>query len=461
MITSPEMAPELSNFEKESAALLTALSGQPIAWADVAENYTLVRETTGSANHKLGSVPAWGFDCYRRRDMATVSSILDWAVWYCTQPLHENESLSPNPAYRVRIDGGTYALAALATLAGRHELATALLARCKASVAWCVLAAFTGSARRLIADNPRPPHIPTVLVAGGPFDLLPGGPLVPYVASAGKRGWVRVDTPTGHDGPFEGMNDGHLRVLLAQAVGLDYLASKYDFQHKLFTRVRQRASLPPWGLGTVDVGVARAAMADPTSVTIPRDVHRWTLPCLPSIPFTVVRRRSGAVEFACLHSGGSSTGTKMVEVVFADGLRVMGSADNGQRGGKKQTMNIQAQDCIERPDGWLCQWTSGEGTPQLVRRPSLTEDPIVWRVNSSPEGSVFVADGIVAPPTPDPRPHPIPVPEPPPQSAGRLSYLGEAGPGQSVYGSKSSKTIVRPIHSEGEWVNRWIVEEKA
>lgn len=453
----------MTSFDRESRALLAGISGQPVAWADVAENFDLEKHQTSSANHKLGSIPAWGFDCLRRKDSGSTGRIMDWTGWYADQPLHENEALTPHSAYRVRIDYGSRALAALCFLSGQDQLGERMLARGKASVGWALAGAFTGPACLLdpADSNPQPVSVPHLIVADGPLDQ--GGVSAPYIAGVGKRGLVREDPPGpgGHFGPFQGLNDGHLRILVAQALTLPYSSSRYSGQHQLYNAIQARVSMMPWGLSPSEVALARAYLRFPQDPTAAREIHSWTLPCLPEHPFRYVRRASGAIELAMIHAPASSTGTKAVEVVMADGRRFIGSPDNGQRGGQATNrQNMQELETIEEADRWRTRWVSGEGKEIFVQRPAAA-DPIVWSIASERAQSLFLVPGITPQPQPDPSPAPQPQPHPP-AGAGALVYLGPGAPGESVYGSRSQRMIVREIHGDpaSGWAKRWIAEEK-
>lgn len=375
----------MSTFESEGRALSSAIAGLPVAWVDVAGTYDLKQSRAGSANHRLGSIPAWGLDAWRRREMQTVNSVLEWCDQYLSRaPLHENEALSSNTVYRERMDVGTYALALLAHLAGRTALRDQLYGRLRASVAWCLLGAHQGPARRLVKDNPQPIDRPHVLLADGPLYPIPGGgAAVPYIAGVGMRGWVRDVGTSGHSGPFTCLDGRSRQAMIAQVLGLSY--SIKFFGPDVATLI-QTHNLPPWGLTPQEIALVRAYLADATDPALASEIHSWTLPCLPDLPFTYVRRASATVECIMRHSADSSTGAKMVEICFADGTCAMASADNGQRGGEKDAkLHHQPQEAVEMATFWHCTWTSGQGVSIDVPRPPAS-DPVVWRVDSDGKG---------------------------------------------------------------------------
>lgn len=378
------------SFATEGTALLAACKGEPVQWAWVRENYDLKRATAGSANHRLGSNPAWGLDALRRGDTATVNAVLGWAGWLVgfveddptalPQPLHENEGLNSAQYYRERMDVGTYALALLALLAGRTVLAAKIMERCRASVGWALLGIFKGGARALVKNDPQPISVPHLLFADGPVMSLPGAIGFPHCASAGMRGLTRHPGAHGRSGPYDDFNRTFLRVMVADAVGIGHAVKG---EHKWFAAIRKRLpSIPPWGLSPADVEVALAFLADPLNVELARIIHGWTLSCLPILPFTIVQRASGAKEFVMRRSHGSSNGSLAAEICNSDGTRHLVSPDNGQRGGKEdERKNHQPFVATETPDVWTAEWVSGEGKRISCPRPP-EEDAVVWRVDS-------------------------------------------------------------------------------
>ena len=391
-------------FDREGKALSDAIAGLPVQWSDVAANYDLRQQAAGSANHRLGSNPAWGLDAWRRKDMVVVNNVLEWCEQYFVRaPLHENEALSSNTVYRERMDIGTYALAYLAQATGRTVLRDRLYQRLRASVAWCLLGAHCGPARNLVRDNPQPPNVPYLLTADGPIRLIPGGTVgTPYIGGVGMRGWVRGGA-TGHSGAFTCINGLCRSVMIAQVLGLPY-------DRKFFGRDVDRLiahGLLRWGLTPEEITTALYFLDNLTDPALARKIHAWTLPCLPQLPFSYVRRASGTVECVMRRSHDSSTGAKMVEVCYADGTCVMGSADDGQRGGEADAhRHHQPQEAVELADFWHCFWTSGAGKSLDVPRPPLS-DGVAWRVDSDGAGrSEFYPKSVVTEPVPPVTPHP-------------------------------------------------------
>jgi len=403
----------MSNFETEGAALLDAVMGRPVAKSDIQENYDLGRHMTGSANHKMGSIPAWGLDAFRRKDMAVVTDVLLWSEWYSSQPLHENEALSSAMYYRKRIDDGTYALAWLAKLVGNEYLSRRLLDRNKASVAWCSLGAWKGLACSLVDRDPHPVSDPHVLFADGPpIDNLPGAPTVPSVACAGMRGWNREDTPTGNTGPFYAHDATDLRVMLANVLGIPFDKKRTWGSHDISDVLVEKSGLPVWGLTPMDIAIAKAFAANPTDAALGRAIHGWTLPHLPNLPFIVVRRKSGAVEFLMMKAHSSSNGSQTGEIVYADGTRRLFSPDDGQRGGKASaSKHHQVWTASESPTEWTVAWDSGQGKRISCPRPPES-DAVAWRVDYDGHGnSSFWPGSISVPPRVPPVVPPVQAPE--------------------------------------------------
>lgn len=442
-----------SDFDKETQALTEAVHGRPVNYNDISENLTYVKGETGSANHKMGSNPAWWLDCQRRGDSATVTKGLDWSDWYASTPLHENESMTCNAPYRVRIDQGTYALAMFAHFAGQSALVGRLLKKTRLSVGLSILGAFTGPAKKLVKNNPQPAHVATLLVADGPMNLLAGDTnnQVPHVADSGMRSKVR--SGDGHNGPFTNLDDNHLRVLVAQALSLPH--KKVGNQSDIFDTIRSRTGLAPWGLSTADVEVGKACLRNKLDVAAAQKVFQWLLSApLPKNPYVYIQRASGAIEVVQVHTKSSSTGAIQAVVVAADGTRYIGSADNGMRGGSNSSQNIQEQETIEAPDKWTCRWVSGEGEVVEVPRPSQS-DAVLWRMDMANGAATFRSGG-----WPDPTPPDPPQPQPP-MPGSPLVYLGKTGvPGEYLYGSHNPNLIVREIHGDpaSGFPKRWIAE---
>jgi len=400
------------SWNSEAQALMAAIAGRPIEFSWIAENYGPENfHTTGSANHKFGSIPSGGLDAHRRRDTAEVGKVLTWAEWIVTQPLHENEALTPNPPYRELIDRGTLGLTLLAALAGRESLVAKLQARNRANVGHTLLGVCNGGYCAVVGANadPQPVDRPHLIVSNGPRLSLPGAKIIPGFARVGMRGCVRDPVPgEGHAGVFDFNHPGAM-VLVAEAISEPFRVDGItDWMHEMFTDAMRRApGLLPWGLSPQDQAIARQFIARPQDATLAREVHSWTRAALPKLPFTWVQRESGAKEVAARRLHGSSTGGKCVEVVMADGTRYIGSADDGQRGGPQDAdKHHQPQESIETPDHWLCRWTSGEGEEIRVPRPPVS-DAVAWRVDCDGEGgTVFTVPGLTEPGPKPPSPAP-------------------------------------------------------
>lgn len=397
------------------AGLTDAVLGRPVSGIpEDDEHASLAKRPRSSANIHLGAIPALGLDAFRRHNMAKVSATLDWTAWYCTQPLHENEALNPNPPYRNLLDQGCYGLALLAALAGENDLADLTASRGRASVGWSLLGISNGHARKFVTNDPQPISRPHLLVADGAIEVISAFDLVPAIATAGMRGMVREPTPGGgHAGKIDCIDKWYSRTLVAQALGYDVPKNR-EWAAGFVGAIAQRApQIAHWGLSDQDMSLGRAFVADHTNAGLARQVYAWILGCLPNLPFSIVCRMSGAIEVAMRHAHDSSTGAIMVQIILPDGTRYWGTADNGQRGGPADSSrNHQPQDAIETPDAWLCHWTSGEGEEIAVPRPPAS-DAVAWRVDTDGDGGATFTAGEIVQPNPGPAPLPIPVPVPP------------------------------------------------
>ena len=406
-----------ADFDRESRALLAAFRREKVAWSDVALNYDLKQATAGSANHRLGSNPAWGLECLRVGSRKEVGEVLAWYRWLCTQPLDENETLTRNPAYASRIAMGTYAGALLGELPGEPGTADLIAERCRAHVAWCILGAAAVRAKKLGKANPTPPTKGYRLTANGPD--LPA----PYICRAGKRSWVREELPGKQRGAFNGLDDGVLTTLVCQALDLPYNQGSAGDLPELYVRLKALAPrLAHWGLSVMDAEAARAFLRNPTDTLLAREVVRWIARApLPRLPVSVVRRESGAVEFALRRIDGSSTGALAVEVVLADGTRHLGSADTGGRGSEAdRAKHVQSQIVDETDTAWVCRWASGQGVTVEVPRPPAS-DRVAWQfeVNEG-DGYSFAVPGV-------PEPTPAPPKPPKPPKPNRPSWIERMG----------------------------------
>ncbi len=380
--------------------------------------------------------------------------VLDWLGWRAYRPLHENEQTTPSESYRPAIDYPTLALAGYAGDQGRADLQNVLLDTCRASI--CDLFLSLGCAQPRVVQDEGTPGERCVLVGDGNFTPLKGSQM-PAVLGMGKRGYVRADTPQGNLGPWHYLYQRVQTVMLAQVLNKPYAAGPWtypnghahdDFHHIL----RRWPQMRRWGFSAADLQVAVAYFANPADVGLAQQIHNWAALHPSDESRMRIRGTDRAVESLALYMGSSSTGGLAINAQRADGVTFRTSADTGTR----FKNDIREQQSEIAGDRLRCWWVKDPGVEMSIARVVSQE---AWRSIISPTGSTFMPGGNPMPRPPQPGPGPSP--EPPTLGAGHLTYLGPAGPGESLYGSKNPKTIVRQIHGEGEWVGRWIAEEKA
>lgn len=333
-----------------------------------------------------------------RNDRASVREILDWWVWFAGTPFTAGEDLTPEEVYRAMQAYAALAAAAVAKLAGHGEAYAATLALAKAHAAWLLLGAGCGPARKVGDHHLDKVGRPVVLVGDGvPVSELP------YIAQAGKRGWVR----NRDDGPqrFLFCESVGLSAIVGQAAGLSVPRRPTPWQVDLLAALRHFSpGLPPFGFESVDQVVAQAYLRDPTDLTLVREIVRWLR--APQLPFTFVRYADGSVVSLCEQAGTSSTDTRMIDAWYADGRSMKTSADDGLRS------SSPSQRGFELGDAFACQLESG-GPVMTIPRPRSAE---VWRVRTAGGAITLAIPGIASQPPSQPSQPGNPTTPPAPQS---------------------------------------------
>lgn len=455
------------NFGKEQAALLLAVRGGAPAREDYEASIALVAGYTGSANHKMQSNPTEALEGIRTGKLSRAHAVLEWAEGYLEQPLHENEALTPNVAYRPAITQGTYALAGIAAEVGRDELATALLARCRADIFWILLGAATGPAREIVDHHTDNVGEAFLYVGGGPKESpVPG---LQYFAQAGKRGHVRAGGHGNHVEEIEDTLGMGISALVSFATGIG--APKRKDLGDLYRAMRARwPRLEPFGLSDADRLLAKMFLADPLDVANARQVAMIAATCRPELPFAFIRYADGSVASVCWESTDSSTGCRQADVWRADGWHFIASADTGSRGTKGNPgAHVQPQICTETPTDFVCRWKSGQGKTIVAPKPAAAE---VYRLETRRSDATFtVAGEAQQPPSqPDISGNPtIPLPAEPQEGSLRLNLramtAAECAATGSALGSfllsaNSAEATVKEIWpgAGADEARRWVIE---
>lgn len=338
-----------------------------------------------------------------KNDRSRVREILDWWVWFATTPLSCGEDLTPEEVYRALMAYSSLAAAAVAKLAKHAPAYAAALGVAKAHAAWLLLGAGCGPARKVRDHHLERIGKPVVLVGdGAPVSDLP------YIAQAGKRGWIR----NRQEGPktFHFCESIGLSAIVGQAVGLAVPRRLTPWQADLLAALQRLApGLPPFGFESFDQTVALAFLRNPTDLSPAREIAKWLK--APDLPFAFVRYADGSIVTLCEHAGASSTDSRMIDAWYADGRSMKTSADDGLRS------SSPPQRGFELSDSFACQLESG-GPVMVLPRPRVAE---AWRVRTAGGVVTFSAAGIT-PPNPGPDPVPIPAPEPQPKPRRRRRW---------------------------------------
>lgn len=315
-----------------------------------------------------------------KNQSAKVRDILDWWVWLSGQPFTEGEDLTPEEVYRGLMAHSGYAAGVVARVSG-HPGAGAIREYVRSHIAWLAIAAGAGPGRSVRDHQLAKIGQPVVLTGDGPnaCDL-------PYVAQAGKRGWVRGRAAEG-DGPtFHFADRVGLSVMLAQAAGLPVKRKLAPWQVDLVAALQAlNPVLGTWLLTEGEQQVLRAFLSNPTDSTLAREISTWLRG--PSLPVTVARHADGSVWMLLRRAGGSSTATCMIDVWHAGGRTVKTSADDGSRSA------VHSQVGVELEDRLTCQREDG-GPLMSVPKPAAPE---VWRVTSDLGFVRFLVAGGAAP----------------------------------------------------------------
>ncbi len=315
-----------------------------------------------------------------RNDRARVREILDWWVWFCGTPFTGGEDLTPEEVYRAMQAYAALAAAAVAQKVG-HPGYVELLDLARAHVGWLLLGAGCGPARKVRDHHLDRVGKPVVLVGdGAPVSSLP------YIAQAGKRGWIR----NRDDGPkaFLFAESVGLSAIVGQAAALAVPRKLTPWQVDLFAALRAFApGLPPFGCTSADQVVAQAFLRNPTEPALAREIVRWVTRHAPELPFTFVRYEDGSVVTICERCDGSSTDARMIDAWYSDGRSMKTSADDGLRA------DSPSQRGFELGDAYACQLASG-GTVMTLPRPRAAE---AWRVRTADGIVTFTVAGVAQP----------------------------------------------------------------
>lgn len=462
-----------ANFGDLKVAFLAALENRPLSDAYAAW-VSLGRTVPASANKHLLANPTLALD-----QPSQVEPVLNWARWYATRPLHENEALSPSESYRLAMDLGTYALAGIAREAGEGELSAALLARARSSIAYLLLGAGVAAARE-VRDHGQPGRAMVVVGDGRPLPVK-GSTALPYIAQAGKRGHVRADLRdvgesveggSSFAGNWQYTAARALSVLVAQALGLRYDGrGMHEWEFRCFSAIRKRwPSLPPWGFAGVEADAARAYLRDPTDADLAYQIHQLADNFQPALPFDFVRYLDGSIFVVALELDESSTGGVAINAQTADGKTYRASADTGGRAKD----DVRRQRVHEAPGGFECFWVDSPGQTLRVLKPAGVAE--AWRARVRPGGNSFSVGGRdplddtqPLPPTDIPGNPAIPLPAEPVRnrslgvnirSLSPLECLEVDSPLGSWLLSVDQPAEVKPIWESEGWPSRWVVEAK-
>lgn len=356
-----------------------------------------------SRNKFLACNAAEAIYAQAKGDHRRVREILDWWVWFATTPFTAGEDLTGEEVYRSLMAYSHLAAAAVARVADHGPGYEAALALAKAHAAWLLLGAGCGPAKKVRDHHLGKVGKPVVLVGdGAPVSDLP------YIAQAGKRGWIRSREKNAPP-EFLFTESVGLSAIVGQAVGLNVPKKGIAWQADLFTTLRNYSpGLPPFGFTSVDQVVAQSFLRNPTDPTPVREIVKWLRS--PDLPFTFVRYEDGSIVSLCERTGTSSTDARMIDAWYADGRSMKTSADDGLRSASP------AQIGFELGDSYACQLASG-GPVIAIPRPRVAE---AWRVRTAEGRVTLTFPGIASQPPARPAPagNQPPPPAPPPGDCG-------------------------------------------
>lgn len=321
-------------------------------------------------------------------DLARVREILDWWAWFVTTPFTAGEDLTPEEVYRAMQAYADLAAAAVARQV-EHPASRAILEHARAHAAWLLIGAGCGPAKKVRDHHLDKIGKPVVLVGdGAPVSSLP------YIAQAGKRGWIR--NRDGGPQTFHFCESIGLSAIVGQAAGLPVPRRLTPWQVDLLAALQRFApGLPPFGFEPAAQGVAQAFLRNPTDPTLASEIASWLTAHAPDLPFTFVRYVDGSVVALCERAGASSTDARMIDAWYADGRSMKTSADDGLRRASPP------QRGFELGEAFACQMESG-GTVMTLPRPAAAE---AWRVRTTEGVVTFTVPGVNAPaPAPPPSP---------------------------------------------------------
>lgn len=329
--------------------------------------------------------------CWLRNDRARVREILDWWVWFASTRFTEGEDLTPEEVYRSLMAYSSLTAYAVALKVQHADAIIAAGNLAQAHAAWLLLGVGCGSARKVRDHKLGEVGKPVVIVGDGP----PVSAL-PYVAQAGKRGWIR--NRHGGEPFFLFAESVGLSVIVGQACGLTVPRKLAPWQVDMLAALeRFFPGLPPFGFTLAMRESAHLFLADPRRVDRARLVVEWIGGQVPSLPFLFVRYEDGSVVSMCERATGSSTDARMVDAWYADGRSMKTSADDGLRS------ESPSQIGFELGESFACQLASG-GPSISIPRPQSAE---VYRVRCADGRVTLTVPGQRPPSSPE---TPVPVP---------------------------------------------------
>jgi hypothetical protein len=379
----------MASYEKSFEDFEDALAGRkPTYLGDV----NLRQVVPGSANMHMLENAALGISSSRDRRL-----VLDWARWYVHRPLHENEATTASESYRPAITLPSYALAGVALNGGDQALSRAFCDRTRADL--CDLLLSIGCAPALEVQDEGTPGRRVILIGGGDPVPLAGNPDFPALLLVGKRGHVRADTASGHNGPFHYLYANAMRVMLAQLLGKPYNPSAGRRVLDCFLAIRRLwPTLPLYGFSPAELLVARAFAADPKRADLAAQIHAWAALYPSAEGRRRVRGTDGAIESIALELGSSSTGGVAINVQRADGVTFRTSCDNGGRG--KGDIRVQRAEVVG--NRIRCWYVDQPAVEMFVNRVVTRE---AWRSTILPNGgSSFIGAHLPGSPPAGPSP---------------------------------------------------------
>lgn len=450
--------------EEALRALRTGLANP-----SVYEPWLILRNESPASSNKgvLANVAGALADPRQLRD-----PILRWSEWWVDQPLHEREALTPSGSYRPDMDLGAWALAGIALDAGATVLASRLLNRSRAGVAYLLLGAGLAPTRA-ITDHGEPGRA-MVVIGNGKLLPLPGsGGRVPRIVQAGKRGHVRADLRdvgerveggSSFAGAWMYESGWSLSVMVAQALGMPYDGARVAWEHGAFVECRRRwPGLPPYGFGTTERAAGRDLLANLADPEAARRISKLAAKSLPALPFEFIRYSDRSAVVIANELDESSTGGVAIAAQWSNGNWLHASCDTGGRARD----DIRAQRVIETAGGFECFHIENPTKRLLVEKPRGVVE--VWRAIVRPlDGIAFSVGGrpplddtqeieppVLPPETPQPRPQTLRVR---PLSVQECREQ-RAPEGTWIVSSSSPTATIRETHKEtstGE-LKRWLV----